>query len=152
MSWSSKASPQDLVLIVEYGVNFMYLCFQKVHLRLISAHNITPKNLGMIRVFFGKCELSCSSLLAVVFPLQLMDTILTQSHSNGEIMNTDLIIVLLGSSVSCCTSHWGILRRILVGESLLGRFTIVPGFVHITLSIYLKNTFLSILEFHLIVA
>lgn len=66
---------------------------KKLHFCLISPQNICLKVLGIIKMFFGKCEMS----LCVLFGQQWlwpwnspMDAIFAQSLSYCWIMNTDL--------------------------------------------------------------
>ena len=108
-SWSSKAAPDHHttttvfyywydVLIVECCVSFTPdgtgpMSFKKFYFWLISPQNLIPKVLGVIKMFFGKCEMS----LCVLFGQQWfspcnspMDAISAQSLSYCGIVNTDL--------------------------------------------------------------
>ncbi len=66
---------------------------KKFNFCLISPQNICPKVLGIIKIFFGKCEMSFCVLFGQQWLLPRnspMDAVFAQSLSYCWIMNTDL--------------------------------------------------------------
>ncbi len=66
---------------------------KKFNLRLISPQNICPKFLGIIKIFFGKCEMRLCVLFGQQWLLpwnSLMDAVFAQSLSYCWIINTEL--------------------------------------------------------------
>ncbi len=106
----------------------------------ISPQNICPKVLGIIKLFFGKCETSLCVLFGQQWLLPWnspMDAVFAQSLSYCWIMNTDLNWGL--QFFRCCSGFFYDLLDesslplgvILVGRPLLGRFTTAPSFLHL---------------------
>ncbi len=107
MSWSCKADHHTTTTMFDcwYDVPFMKCCVgftpdvtghapsKKFNFCLISPQNICPKVLGIIKIFFGKCETSLCVLFGEQWLLpwnSSMDAVFTQSLSYCWIMNTDL--------------------------------------------------------------
>ncbi len=106
----------------------------------ISPQNIWPKVLGIIKIYFGKCEMR----LCVLFDQQWilpwnspMDAVFAQSLSYCWIMNTNLNWGKWGLQFfRCCSGFFHdfldrchcALGVIWIGRPLLGRFTTVPIF------------------------
>ncbi len=116
---------------------------KKFNFCLISPQNICPNVLGIIKIFFGKCETSPW----VIFGQQCllswnspMDAVFAQSLSYCWTMNTDLnwgkwglqfFRWCSGFFMTSLMSRHCALGVILVGRSLLGRFTTFPSFLHL---------------------
>ncbi len=108
-SWSCKATPDHRTTTTMfdcwYDVLFMKCCVgftldvtghapsKKFNFCLISPQNICPKFLGIIKIFFGKCEMSLCDLFGQQWLLPWnspVDGVFAQSLSYCWIMNTDL--------------------------------------------------------------
>ncbi len=116
---------------------------KKFNFCLISPQNICPNVLGIIKIFFGKCETSPW----VIFGQQCllswnspMDAVFAQSLSYCWTMNTDLnwgkwglqfFRWCSGFFMTSLMSRHCALGVILVGRPLLGRFTTFPSFLHL---------------------
>ncbi len=108
----------------------------------ISPQNICPKVLGIINIHFGKCEMS----LYVIFGQQWllawnspMDAVLSSLFLIVESWTLTLIEAsetrgsldgVLGPFKTSWMSHHCALGVILVGRTLLGRFTTVTSFLN----------------------
>ncbi len=107
-----------------------------------SPHNICPKVLGIIKIFFGKCEMSLCVLFGQQWLLPRnspMDAVFAQSliveswtltliEASEACSSLD---VVLGYFMTSWMSRHCTLGVILVGQPLLGRFTTVPSFLHL---------------------
>ncbi len=107
---------------------------KKFNFCLISPQNICPKVLGIIKIFFGKCETSLCGFFLVssgycLGTLPWMP-FLTQTLIEASEACSSLDVVL-GSYMTSWMSRHCALGVILVGRPLLGRFTTVPRFLHL---------------------
>ncbi len=128
-SWSCKAAPDHHTTTTfdcRYDDLFMKCCVgfpsdvtghtpsKKLNSCRISPQNICPKVLGIIKLFFGKCETSLCVLFGQQWLLPWnspMDAVFAQSLSYCWIMNTDLneacssLDVVLGSFMTSWMSR-----------------------------------------------
>ncbi len=134
-----------------YDVLFMKCCVgftpdvtghapsKKFNFCLISPQNICPKVLGIIKIFFGKCEMSRSFWSAVAFALELSQGRCFFPVSYCWILNTDLTWGKWGLQFFRCCS--GFLYELL-DESPLHSWSncgrpATPGKVHHFLSLWI---------------
>ncbi len=154
-SWSCKAAPDHHTTTTMfdcwYDVLFMKCCVgftpdvtghipsKKLNFCLISPQNICLKVLGIIDIFFGKCETSLCVLFGQQWLLPWMPFLpslfliveswtLTLIEASEACSSLD---VVLGSFMASWMSRGCALWVILVGQPLLGRFTTVPSFLHL---------------------
>ncbi len=110
---------------------------KKFNFCCISPQNICPKVLGIIKIYFGKCETSLCVLFGQQWLLPWnspMDAFFAQSLSLTLIEASEAcssLDVVLGSFMTSWMSCRCALGVILVGWPLLGRFTTVPSFLHL---------------------
>ncbi len=119
--------------------------FKKFNFCHISPQNSCPKVLGIIRIFFGKCETSLcvffffvsSGFCLGTFPwmpffpslfLIIESWTLILIEASEACSSLD---VILGSCMTSWISRCCTVEIILVGRPLLGRFTTVPSFLHL---------------------
>ncbi len=156
-SWSCKAAPDHHTTTTMfdcwYDVLFMQCCvgftpdskpFKKLNFCHISPQNICPKFLGIIKIFFGKCETSLCVLFGQQWLLPWnspMDAVfahglfliaeswtLTLIEASEACSSLD---VVLGSFMTSWMSCHCALGVILAGRPLLGRFTTAPSFLYL---------------------
>ncbi len=110
---------------------------------LISPQNIYPQVLGIIKIYFGKCETSLcvvfghKCLLLWISPLDAVYSslfliveswTLTLIEASEAFSSLDAV---LGSSMTSWMTHHCALGVILAGRPLLERFTAVPSVLHL---------------------
>ncbi len=145
--------PQTWLFDCWYDVLFMKCCVgftpdvtghtppKMFNFCLISPQNICPKVLGIIKIFFGKCETSlcvvssgfCLGTLSWM-PFLPSLFLIVESQTLTLIEASEVcssLNVVLGSFMTSWISRHCTLAVILVGQPLLGRFTTVPSFLHL---------------------